>query len=171
MTERQLANDALPADTRLIIVPGVTYAADETLQQLRATAAQGTMVGIIGQSSLRMNPVGRKRAEASIAGAKAIDLGAPQDYQPQLSCWLDAAEIPRELLAIDEDGNPAWGIEVRTARLGDRRLVYFINLMRTSITVQLRWKAADAHLRDLQTNKVVSSPLTLEPRQVILGEY
>lgn len=170
VTEKQLAA-GLPEGTRLIVVPNARYVQDATVTALQGARAGGVTVGLIGEGSLGAVPTGARRADSRMSGADLIPLATPQDYQPRLEAWLKAAGVERELLALDSAGRPAWGVEVRTAREGDRRLAYLVNLMREPVKVTLRWRAADARLRDWRTDEPVANALTLQPRQLIFGGY
>ena len=171
VTERQLAEGGVPDDTRLLIVPDATYTSDETVRQLRSVAKSGVLVRIIGEQSLRMNPVGQRRNNFDIPGAKTLKLDTPQQYQGHFNRWLTEARVSRDLVAVSNDGTPAWGVEVRTAHHGGQRFAYLINLMRDPVTVQLKWSSKQIQFHDLQTNQRVPDLLTLQPRQVILGKY
>lgn len=171
VTERQLAAGRLPADIRLLIVPNAQYVQDETVPALKAACGKGVKVVVIGQESLTATPIGARRENSQVPGAERIGLAEPKDYHPQFNALLKAAGIGRDLLAVDSAGRPAWGIEVRTARDGDRRLAYMVNLMREPVKITLRWQSAGARLRDLRTNTTLADEMTLRPRQVVFGEY
>lgn len=171
VTERQLAESGVPPDTRLLIVPRARYAQDDTLSALRAARKRGVVVGIIGDESLTASPTGSPRGESQVAGAEYVVAGTPQEYFPRFEGLLRAAGIGRELLAIASKGQPAWGVEVRTANEDGHRLAYLANLMRDPVRVSLHWSAADAHLQDWRTGRAVADQVTLEPRQVVFGAY
>jgi beta-galactosidase len=171
VTERQLAEAGLPADTRLVIVPNAQYVHDQTVSTLRAVADRGLVVGIIGERSLTSTPTGGRREEAQVPGAQRIALGTPQEYQQQFDAWSQRGGIERELVALDAAGRPAWGIELRTAREGGRRLAYLVNLMRQPIKITLRARAAEARLRDWRTDTDVANEVILAPRQLLFGSF
>jgi hypothetical protein len=171
VTERQLLRGAMPKRTRLVVVPNPQYVADGTIEKLSVLTTKGVSIGIIDKESLTMDPVGRRRKTTDVPGALHIPLGTPQEYRPHFDRWIAAANIPRELQALDEDGNPVWGVEVRTARVGDQRVAYLANVMKTDEQVHLRWTAKDVRFRDVRTQNRVPSPLTLRPRAVVFGEY
>jgi len=171
VTERQLAKQGVPAGTRLVIVPNAQYVQDQTVTALRAARSQGLMVGLVGELSLTRTPTGGRRPDAEILGVERIPLGTPQDYHSQFEGWLKSAGIEPELRAHDAGGRPAWGIEVRTARDGDRRLAYMVNLMRQPIPVTLHWRAGDTRWRDWRTETTVPNQITLAPRQLLFGPY
>ena len=79
--------------------------------------------------------------------------------------------MPRELLALDGNGHPAWGIEVRTARAGGRSFAYAVNLTRQPVKVILRWRQPGARWRDWRTDTALANELTLAPRQLVFGAY
>lgn len=171
VTERQLAENGVPADTRLLIVPGARYVEDSTLSAIRAARKRGVIVGLIGHESLSAEPTGGPRGGEGVAGAEYIATGTPQEYRPRFEGLLREAGIGREVLALGPDGQPVWGVEVRTAREGGHRLAYLANLMRDPVPVSLRWSDADAHLQDWRTGKAVPDQVTLAPRQVVFGAY
>jgi hypothetical protein len=171
VTERQLAEGGTPADTRLLIVPNARYVEDRTVAALREAGSRGVRIGIIGEGSLGAEPTGASRADHAIPGAATISLGDPRQYQGHLDECMRGAGIDHRLLAVDPQGRPAWGAEVRTARQGDQRLAYLANLMRDPVRVSLRWTEADASLQDWRTGSRVPNEVTLAPRQVIFGSY
>ena len=171
VTERQLAEAGAPADVKLLIVPNARYVQDQTLAALRAARKRGVVVAIIGDESLTAVPTGGRREDAQVPGAVRAPLATPQDYHAQFDAWLKAAGIERELLALDAQGRPAWGVEVRTARDGDQRLAYVVNLLRQPVTVTLHGRATDARLRDWRTETTVAGKTTLGPRQLVFGVY
>jgi Beta-galactosidase len=171
VTERQLAEPGVPAGTRLVIVPDARYVQDQTVAALRTARARGIAVGIIGERSLTSLPTGGRREDAQIRGAERMGIGTPQDYQRRFEAWLKTAGVEPELAAVDVGGRLAWGIEVRTAREGGRRLAYLVNLMRQPVKVTLRWRVADAHLRDWRTETAIGTEITLAPRQLIFGSF
>ncbi|MEE9392796.1 MAG: hypothetical protein V3W41_09860 [Planctomycetota bacterium] len=75
------------------------------------------------------------------------------------------------MTALDEAGNPEWGIEVRTARIGNQRLAYLINFRRNTIQVDLRWKPKNPRFADLDSEQAISSKLTLKSREIIIGSF
>ncbi len=171
VTERQLAAGGAPAGVRLVIVPNARYVQDATVPALKAARARGVAVGIIGEQNLTAVPTGGGREAAQIPGAERIGLSSSQNYQRQFEAWFKVAGIERDLLALDESGQPAWGIEVRTTREGDRRLAYAVNLMRQPVKVTLRWRVPDARWRDWRTDSVLANELVLAPRQLVFGSY
>jgi beta-galactosidase len=171
VTERQLAAGGLPAETRILIVPNARYVQDQTVPALKAARGKGVMVVVIGAESLTATPTGGHRQGADVPGAERIGLGGPQAYGPRFEACIKAAGIQRELLALDAAGRPAWGIEVRTAHDGDRRLAYLVNLMRVPVKVTLHWRASDARLRNWRADTAVADEVTLSPRQVLFGGY
>ena len=173
VTEPQLAERRVPSGTLLVIVPNAQYVQDKTRPALKALIAKGLSVRIIGDHSLSMTPTGGLRSDAAarIAGAEYIALGTPQEYQLSFNDWLKSAGIECGLLALDTGGRPAWGIEVRTARQGDRRLAYVVNLLRQPIDVILKWRVPDHRFRDWRTQKVVPDKIILAPRQLVFGSY
>ncbi len=176
VTERELSAGWLRGQaahqTRLIIVPNATHVTDKTVQQLQAGAARGISVRIIGRDSLTKDPVGKGHKTPIITGAKTIArAAAPPQYHLEMNRWLKQAGIARDVIACDQRAVPAWGVEIRVARLGSRRLVYLINLLRPPFTIRLAWIGTSHRVRDLRTGKPAPNPMILQPRQVILGEY
>jgi beta-galactosidase len=171
VTERQLAEGTVSADTKLIIVPNARYVADETVSALRAARGRGVQVALLDDQSLTFTPTGRPRGDSSIPGVLVAPRGEPRQEQAVLARWLTAAGIAAELEALDGDGRPAWGVEARTARRGDERLAYLVNLMREPVTVRLRAGAGEARVRDWATDAVVGPKVTLAPRRVVAGEW
>lgn len=167
VTERQLAA-GLPEGTRLVIVPNAGYVEEATVAALQAARARGVAVGVIGGQSLGATPLGQPRAAAKVAGAETIALGTPQEYQMKFDAWLKAAGVERELIALDAAGRPAWGVEVRTALEGGRKLAYLVNLLREPVTVRLHWRTA-GKLRDWRGETTLGAEMTLRPRQVVFG--
>ncbi len=104
-------------------------------------------------------------------GAPRIAVGTPQAYRGAFEGWFRSAGIRSELSAVDATGRPVWGIEVRTARQGGRRLAYLANLMREPLKVTLRWRANGARLVDWRTRKAIGRQVTLQPRQLVFGAY
>ena len=171
VTERQLAEGGVPPDTRLLIVPNARFVQPSTPTALRAARRRGVLVGIIGNQSLTAQPTGGPQPDATVPGAETVAIGTPQEYQPHFDAWMSATGIHRGLVAIGPDGRPAWGVEVRTAREGGRRLAYLVNLMRDPVRVSLRWSDPAPSLRDWRTDRSVPDRTTLRPRQVIFGAY
>ena len=167
VTERQLARDGLPDDTRVVIVPNAKYTTNETVAALRAAIDHDIVVGIIGAESLTMTPHGLPRENAGVSGAYYIPVGSPQEYHPLFDQWITEAGIQREILALDADGRPAWGVEVRTAQANGQQLAYLVNLMRDPVTVQLRWAEHITRLKDLRTGQEVPQTVELAPRQLL----
>jgi hypothetical protein len=171
VTERQLAEGGIPTGTRLVIVPNARYVQDQTVVALKAARAQGAVVGIIGEQSLTAVPTGGRREDAQVPGAERMGVATPQDYHRQFDAWLKAAGVQQELLALDGNGRPAWGIEVRTARVGDRPFAYAVNLTRQPVKVSLRWRQPGARWRDFRTDTALADELALGPRQLVFGAY
>ena len=175
VTERQLAADWLDSSagqqTRLLLVPNAIFVTAETVRLLQKVSEANIDVRLIGKDCLLKTPVGKLREVPILTNSQALDLGSPQDYHLRFNEWLQQAKIERELVALDSQGNPAWGIEVRTVRAGNQRLAYLINLLRTPVDVQLRWNAQGVTFRTLETEQVVPNTLTLQPRQVVFGPY
>ncbi|MFC1714604.1 beta-galactosidase [Candidatus Poribacteria bacterium] len=170
VTERQLARDGLPDDTHVVIVPNAKYTTNETVAALRAAIGNNIVVGVIGES-LTMTPHGLPRENATVDGAYYIPVGSPQEYHPSFDQWITEAGIRREVLALDKEGKPAWGIEMRTAQVNGQQLVYFVNLMRDHVTVQLKWAEHAARLRDLRTGQEVPQTVEFAPRQLLFCQY
>lgn len=171
VTERQLAAGGVPADVRVVIVPDARYVKDGTVAALRAACERGVKVAVVGSQSLGCEPTGGRREDADVAGAERIPLGDPQAYRTRFEKLIVAAGVRRELLAIGEDGRPAWGVEVRTASEGGQRLAYLVNLMREPVRVSLKWSSKGARLQDWRTGQSIPARVTLQPRQVIFGAY
>ena len=169
VTERQLAEHGLPARTRLLIVPNAQYLEEQTVEALRRARHEGLSIGIIGERSLTAVPTGGRRTDPRIPGADTILVGTPQEYQGEFGAWFKSAHIEPELVALDKNGTPAWGIEVRTAHLGARRFAYAVNLVRDPVKINLRWRRGTGRWRDWRTQTDVPTELTLGPRQLLFG--
>jgi beta-galactosidase len=171
VTERRIAEKGIPADTKLLIVPDAEYVQDRTAAVVKAARAKGMAVALIGEKSLTMTPTGLPRKGAAVPGAFHLSLGTPQEYGKKLDARIRAAGIRRGLLALNADGHPAWGVEVRTAREGGRRFAYLVNLTRRPVQVKLRWRESGHRFRDLRAGSAVPDTLTLRPRQIVFGAY
>ena len=170
ITENQLAS-GLPAEVRLLIVPNARFVQDGTVPALRQAMAVGIKVAVIGDEALAFEPTGGSRTEAEVEGAVRLGLGTPQDYLPTFLKWLDDVGLKPELRAVGEDGQPVWGLETRTCRLGERRLAYLVNLMREPMAAKLAWPSPGVTLHDLRSGQAVGETITLQPRQVVFGEW
>lgn len=170
LTEHQLAAGP-PADVKLLLVPDARYVQDTTLPALRKAVADGIKVAVIGDQALSCLPTGNPRADHDVPGALHTGLGTPQAYLPVFLAWLDEAGIRPELRALGADGQPAWGIETRTVRMGEQRLAYLVNLMRTPVTVGLVWTADDAALTDWRTGRTIGETVELQPRELVFGNW
>lgn len=171
VTERQLAESGVPPDTRLLVVPNARYVEDTTLTALRAARRRGVRIGVIGGQSLTCQPTGGARSGSAVSGAEVVSIGSPQAHLAHFDRWIREAGIRRGLLAVGSDGAPAWGVEVRTAREGDRRLAYLVNLTRQTAQVSLRWTDPSPALQDWRTGRRVQASVSLRPRQVLFGAY
>lgn len=169
VTEKQLAQ-GLSDEVKLVIVPNAQYVTDATVAALAAARARGAAVKLIGPS-LTLESTGGKRTLPVVLPEDQISLGTPQDYHPVFDRWLESAQVPRELRAVDANGHPAWGVEVRTARLGDQRLAYLVNENREPTTVRLHWAGDPRQLTDWRTDQTLAQEVTLQPRQVVFGAY
>jgi beta-galactosidase len=170
VTERQLAA-GISADVKLVIVPNARYASETTVAALAKARAQGVPVMLVGPESLALEPTGGKRTPPTALAESVIGLGTPQEYHPIFDRWLQSAGIRPALRALDADGYPAWGIEVRTAQLGDQRLAYLVNENREPTTIRLQWTGTERQLTDWRTGKTLAQEVTLQPRQVVFGAY
>ena len=173
VTERQLAAGWLKGNigkqTRLIIVPNASFVTDETVARLQQASKDGVVVRMIGLDSLKKTPVGKSRGIPRITESATIKVSNPQTYHQRIDQWIVQAKIDRDLLAVDAQGRPAWGIEVRSVHSDENRWAYLINLLRHPVEVTLQWKEGRVDFRHIETDEPIGDRVTLLPRQVVLG--
>jgi len=165
LTENQLAA-GIPEEVKLLIVPDARYVQDTTVPGLRQAIAAGMKVAVIGEEALACLPTGNPRPDHDVPGALRAELAQPQEYLPVFLDWLQQAGVQPELRVAGEDGQPVWGVETRAIRLGEQRLAYLVNLMRSPVTVRL-----GQAVHDWRTGRKLSGTVTLQPRELVFGEW
>jgi beta-galactosidase len=172
LTENQL-RAGLPAEVRLLIVPHARFVEDGTVRTLAGLARSpgSVKVTVIGSRSLARTPTGYPREPAPEILAETVARTQPREAHGTLARWTDEAGIRPLLVAVDPDGQPAWGVEVRSVESDGRRLAYLVNLMLEETRVRLDWNAPDPAPRNLLTGAPVDTVLELRPLEVALIEF
>jgi hypothetical protein len=171
VTERQLRRfletDERPLplrDAKLIIVPRVTHTPDATVRALERLARSGVKIVFIGEDLLRRTEYDEPRD--SIPFAPAHILPADADER-EIWRWLEAnigrLGVRREVMLHDENGDPLWGVEYLTARLGERVLVNICNYTRQPLRVRIHRDGKPVSVLDLIEEKELGRTFTVQP--------
>lgn len=171
VTERMIREGKL-AECSLLVVPGGKHASDETVAALREYRRKGGRVAVLGQEPLKCDEYGKERGVPDFLSGLALSGSTPEEYWPQLDKMLDEVGIERPVRLAGKDGKRLWGVELRVARKGDRRVLSLINLNRQPVEIVLKPKGSIGQFRDLVTDRSISldSPMVLEPRKPMLLE-
>ncbi len=140
LTEKQITSGNF-ADCKAMIVANAGYATDLALAGIRDFARRGGMVVLLGAENFKFDQWGRERSECQVDGAKVVTIPLQEeamDYHRELTRVVESVFTPSGSGFFGDDGRPVWGIETRTVSMGDRTLVYAINVSSEVVAVQLR---------------------------------
>jgi hypothetical protein len=171
VTERQLAERGIQNGARLIIVPNAQYVQQSTINVLQGAAEKGVLTALIGENCMTREQTGALRSYTPYSGMAQMNISSPQAYHTQFEEWIRKAGIHRDAVAVDANGKPVWGVELRTSREDNRRYIYLVNLMRDPVGFKLKGPGMKGRFQDLRTGKMAGDSLTLAPRQLLFGEY
>lgn len=137
LTERQLANgDA--AQYGLVIAAGCSALPEDAFRALEEYAANGGRVLAIGPLSLTRDDFDQPRAWADPDTLTRIEEATARELRPALLAELANAPGDKPVQALDPaTGEPVWGVEVRSAALGDATLVNLTNHLSTPVKLRL----------------------------------
>jgi len=139
LTDRQIAAREF-ADCRVLVVPHALFVSDDVLAGIRAFVAQGGTLVLIGPRNFERDPWGRERADRQVAGPRvmSLPLASAREHFRRLAPVAAAATPLREVACVGSDGKPAWGVETRTVQVGERTLVYAVNISPEPVAVRVR---------------------------------
>ncbi len=138
LTDRQIREGRF-ADCRVLIVPHAAFASDAVVEGIRAFAARGGHLALIGSDNFRFDPWGRARPDPSIRGPHVAVLpraSAEQHHRALQPIVAQAAPLG-PVAVLGADGRPAWGVETRAVADGARVLVYAVNVTPEPAAVKL----------------------------------
>jgi len=178
VTERQLAAWMAGGDkpfplreAKVLVVPQASAVPDATMAGVARFAAEGGRVVRIGTCFARTEH-NRPRALGGELAGEAWPEAEAKALWPKFRTLLSAAGIVPLAEVCGEDGKPAWGIELRAARVGGKLLVNLANYLRMPQRVRLMVGGRAAGGTDLislrKTHDVFSVP-SLRPMLIAVG--
>jgi hypothetical protein len=158
----------------LLVVPNARYVSDETVKKVKRFVKRGGRLAIIGKDSLKFDEYGRERTVDFMDKTTALSGSGASEWKDQLDRLVEEAEVERPIRVLNPDGKPIEGLETRTVRKGDRRIVYLLNLRHSPVALELRQKNDSRQPRvrdlindqDLELNKIIN----IRPRGIMLLE-
>lgn len=170
VTERMIREGRL-ADCGLLVIPAAKHVAEDVVAKIREYHQRGGRLAVIGRQSLQCDEYGNERAGADLLKGHLYLAGStPEEYAPQLDRLYEEVGIVRPVRVAGRDGKPVWGVELRTARKDQQRIISLVNVNRHAVEIVLKVKDGVAGARDLVARQpvVLKDPLVLEPRRPML---
>lgn len=171
VTEEKLAavtqNSALPhplETTRVLILPQVTHLPDATRAGIEKLAASGVRIVVVGDSPTQneyRKPCTLKATENLPCTRDSATLF------PELLKHASTWDLPPVAGLTLATGAPAFGVEVRTATLGNDRIVAICNHLREPQTVTLT-PAPQGVATDLISGQILQQAFTVHPMKPVM---
>ena len=174
VTERQLAryasDEGIPLPLRaakVVVVAGATHVPANVLAGLGRFREQGGVVLCVGDC-LQSDEYMQTRAERPDFGTP---IALPEESRELLRTFearLPAWGVARRIRLVDKDGQPAWGVELRSARYRNRWIANICNHHRDPQTVRLLLDAKPTAGTDLISGKAADRDFVVDPQVPML---
>jgi len=173
---------------KALVLPAATHVPDEAFAGLERFVQEGGKLLVVGRDNLRFDRFSRERdparVRALLAGAMVLpeddartaaaagpqQAGAQRRLHARLVEIVDRLGLEPGWRLAGERGQAPWGVEFRTARLGNRRLLNAVNYLKRPRRVMLVADGKPARGRDLISGREVGPTLDLAPLQPVLVE-
>ncbi|MCK4782840.1 MAG: hypothetical protein KAV87_03745, partial [Desulfobacteraceae bacterium] len=140
VTEDMLVSSGIPDDKKLLIIPDAQYVNAEALAVLRQAKNKGIQLLRFGRKSITHDEYGFSHANEMLAFLDDIpvfDYASAPDLARQFGSLIQplAGQLP--VVVQDSDGQSAFGVMRRYARLDDRSILLLVNLAAEKVDVRL----------------------------------
>jgi len=164
ITEKMIAAGGLK-NCALLIVPNTRYTCDSTVCEVMQFIKNGGRVAVIGKDSFKFDEYGRVRKIDFMEDATIIAGNSASEWKDRFDGLIAEAGVERPIRVLDSDGKTIEGLEMRTVRKDDKRIVYLLNLKHSPVALELRRKNGSIpkvrdliNDRDLDLNKTINIP-------------
>ena len=173
VTERTVLAGALDG-LKVLILPRASHAPLPVVTAVAAWVQRGGVLLAVGPCFTHdqaNRPIATALADTPAGKGRIILRTAPENWDQYHRLGdelLAQAGVARPIRAVDAEGQPITGIELRTTLRNGRRLIYLINMNKAKATVSLQ--GLDRPVVDLITARRIDWPYALSPLEVLLLE-
>jgi len=174
VTERQLARYASGGDVplplraaKVVIVPEATHVPADVLTGLARLHRQGRALECVGDCFLLDEYLRERREQPSFG----TPIDQPDDTRELLRTFeqrLPAWGVARRIRLVNEDGEPAWGVELRATRYRNRWVANICNHLWDPQMVRLLVDGKATTGTDLISGKVTGAEIVADPQVPML---
>ncbi len=168
VTERQAAAGKL-SQYKLVICPATAQVPERTYRAFRRYVQEGGSLLLTGECFTQDE---YRRPREVVLPGDVLQLpvgGSAQEWWRLLEPKLTELTVTREVRVCGQRGQPVWGIECRSVRLADGRLLCYVYNM-SKEPQKVRLKGAPTRVVNLLTNQAVSFPRQMQPLEFVLFE-
>jgi hypothetical protein len=140
VTEQMLAEEGVPDDCRVLIIPSAAYVREGTLQTLKKAQANGVELLRFGDRQPKYDPYGQAHADETLRFLKDVPVieSAPapalsRRLAPRFASLLN--DRPLRLERVDRPD--AFGVMHRETTVNGRRVMLLVNVFHQPVEVQL----------------------------------
>jgi hypothetical protein len=140
ITEDMLVNSGISDDTKLLIIPDAQYVSAHALALLRQAKSAGVRLLRVGRKSITYDEYGFVHAEKDLAfleDVPVLDYASATDLSRQFAKLIRPLADTLPIFVQDSDGQSAFGVMRRYARLDGRSLLLLVNLAAEAVDVRL----------------------------------
>ena len=159
---------ALGCRRGLLILPAASDVPPPVVQAIAGWAHQGGRLVLVGEC-LHKDERNRSLIDLRSTDGSALRVeasGDPTTYASALEPVFQAT-VGRAHRAVNENGQPLDGVEMRTAAQADGRLFYAINMNKTAVVLDIAPRPAGT-LLELRRRRRVDLPVSLQPLDVLV---
>jgi beta-galactosidase len=167
VTEDILVNKGMPDDLKLLIIPDAQYASAKALALLRQAKSEGVRLLRFGRKGITHDEYGFKHPDEMLAfleNIPVIDYAGAPELAGQLGSLIRPLSSQLPVTVQVGDGQSAFGVMSRYARLDGRSILMLVNLSAETADVRLidqQGKAVDGY--DLLNQESVQGDATHLP--------
>jgi hypothetical protein len=140
VTEDMLVNSGISDDTKMIIIPDAQYVSAKALAVLRQAERAGIRLLYLGRKSITHDEYGFAHADESLAflnDVPVLDYAIAPDLARQFGRMIRPLADQLPVAVQDSDGQSAFGVMRRYARLDGRSILLLVNLAADAVDVRL----------------------------------
>jgi hypothetical protein len=131
VTEDMLVSSGIPGDIKLLFIPDAQYVSAQALAMLRRAKGEGIQLILLGRHNITHDEYGFQHAGETIAfldDLPVLDYASAPDLARQFGGMIRplAGQLP--VAVLDSDGQGAFGVMRRYARLDGRSILLLVNL-------------------------------------------
>ncbi len=135
-----LVNSGIPDDMKLLIIPDAQYVSAEALAVLRQAKREGVQLIRLGRKSITHDEYGFahcRRELAFLDDVPVLDYASAPDLARQFGRVIRPLADQLPVAVQDSNGQSAFGVMRRYARLDGRSILLLVNLAADAVDVRL----------------------------------